>query len=230
MARVASSVAASTFAARLRHVVAAMLVLTATVAGTSPVAAHSFIARTFDELVTEADQILVGSVGSTQSRLLPSGAIVTDITVVVDQALKGAPEQTVSLMVLGRTIGDTTLAIPGFPVFAPGHRYVLFVRGNGRTILPLVGGTAGVPEVTRDSNSGRDLVATTPEGRERASWRPLADRRMRQSTSLRSSPPFKSASGRGRDSRRRLAGGGNADPVPARRAHSYSCRKRREPA
>jgi hypothetical protein len=125
----------------------------------APAAPHSFIAKAFDDLVSEADHILVGIVTGNESRWVTSGAIVTDIHLSVLRDLKGGVRGSISLLVLGGTVGDTTLEVAGFPAFPVGQTYVLFVKDNGTTILPLVGGNQGVFRVLKDFGDGKQYVA-----------------------------------------------------------------------
>ena len=149
---------------RLPVVLAALLALAATRAD-----AATFAPKQFEHLVREAEQIVVATVTAVPARRLPAGAIVTDVELAASRVLKGAVSASrLSLLVLGGTLGGETERLDGVPVLHPGVTYLLFVRGNGGVVFPVVGGTAGVFQVTRDPRTGEDLVLD-------AEGRPLTD-------------------------------------------------------
>ena len=87
--------------------------------------AHSFVPKTFQELVSEAEVVFAGTVQRTQGRHLPSGLIVTDVTFSDLEVFHGsASAATIHLMVLGGTVGDETLDVAGFPRFEIGRAHV----------------------------------------------------------------------------------------------------------
>lgn len=119
----------------------------------------TFAAKNFDQLVTEAEQVFIGTVTATQSRRLASGAIVTDVTFSSLRVLKGGGAlEEIVLQVLGGTVGDETLRMAGVPEFGMGVRYLVFSKGNGTVIFPVVGGDQGLFQVKRDPTTGVDLV------------------------------------------------------------------------
>jgi hypothetical protein len=121
-------------------------------------AAASYVEKTFTDLVDEADEIFVGQVADKTSRRGPGGLIVTDVAIAPLQRLKGAiPDDRVIVTVLGGTVGDQTLAVAAFPVLDKGRTYVLFVKENGQSILPLVGGAQGLFGI-RWGLDGRPMV------------------------------------------------------------------------
>jgi hypothetical protein len=120
--------------------------------------AITFATKDFETLVAEAEQIVVGRVTGASSQKLSSGTIVTDIVFALDRVLKGASAPTFVLRVVGGTVGPETLDLPGVPKFRPGARYVVFVKGNGRTVFPVVGGSRGVFQVVPDAKRGVDVV------------------------------------------------------------------------
>ena len=131
--------------------------------------AASFAPKQFEHLVREAEQIVVGTVSAVPARRLPAGAIVTDVEFGAARVLKGAaPPSGLSLLVLGGTLGGETEQLDGVPVFRAGVTYLVFIRGNGRVVFPVVGGAAGLFQVRREPRSGEELVFD-------AEGRPLAD-------------------------------------------------------
>src|SRR5262245_33991190 len=64
--------------------------------------AHSFVPKTFQELVAAAEVVFAGTVQRTQGRRLPTGLIVTDVTFSDLEVFHGsAGAATIDLMVLG---------------------------------------------------------------------------------------------------------------------------------
>jgi hypothetical protein len=118
----------------------------------------SFVPKDFGQLVAEAEQLFIGTVMETQSRKLPNGGIVTDITFGELRVLKGAAAEPIMLEVLGGTVGDETLELPGIPIFQVGVRYLVFSKGSGTTIFPVVGGDQGMFQVVRDPATGAEMV------------------------------------------------------------------------
>lgn len=124
--------------------------------------ATSVIAPTFRELVAEADCIVRGTVTAVEARAVatPRGnAIYTYVTFAVAQCVKGNAPGTITLTLLGGTIGQQRLAIAGMPQFEIGDREILFVQGNGRQFCPFVGLHHGRYRVLKDAATQRDYVA-----------------------------------------------------------------------
>ena len=124
-------------------------------------AGHSitFADKTFEQLVSEADEIFVGTATSADSRRLGSGAIVTDIDFRDVRMLKGPAGATqATVMIAGGTLAGETLELRGVPRFSIGLSYLLFVQGNGATIFPIVGGPGGMFQVRRDPGTGRERI------------------------------------------------------------------------
>jgi hypothetical protein len=117
---------------------------------------HSFVEKSFRQLVVEADHIFLGTVTEISSTRLPSGAIVSHVTLVDLSGVKGDAPPTV-LTVLGGTVDGQRMRVAGIPEFQVGHRYLLFERGNGRDAFPFVGGPQGVFKVDADAR-GRAVV------------------------------------------------------------------------
>src|SRR3569833_2794175 len=105
--------------------------------------ALSVVPRSFDELVTLADLVIVGTVSAQQSRF-------------------DTPEQAhistyVTLSNAGGVVGDRAEEYPGLPQLVTGQPYVLFVRGNQRDFFPVVGIHQGVYHIVKDA-AGREVV------------------------------------------------------------------------
>ncbi len=125
-----------------------------------PADAVSPTPKTFQQLVDEAELIVVGTVARIDGARLPEGLIVSDVTLTVLKVAKAVSPTpaTVVVRVLGGEIGETSLVIPGAPRFQPGQTVLLFIRGNQREMFPFVGVQQGVFSVRRDTALGVDRV------------------------------------------------------------------------
>lgn len=120
----------------------------------------TFVEKNFAQLVTEADEIFVGTVSSLESRKLPNGAIVTDVRFSDLRMVKGDnTSAAIVLLVLGGEVGSERLEIPGLPQFQLGARYLVFAQGNGRDMFPVVGGHAGIFRIILGSPQGSSIVS-----------------------------------------------------------------------
>jgi hypothetical protein len=115
----------------------------------------------FNRLVDEAECIFKGRVVSRQSQWETNGSdrlIVTVVSLQVERVLKGQVSSRFDLWQAGGTVGDTSLSVPGFPGFEPGEEVILFVKGNGQWICPLVGIFHGKYGLKEDKQTGRRIV------------------------------------------------------------------------
>jgi hypothetical protein len=76
----------------------------------------------------------------------------------IKEAIKGAPPQPLVLDFVGGKIGDKELIVDGAPKLEVGQESILFVRGNGRLVVPLVGMHHGHYPVRRDARTGQDQM------------------------------------------------------------------------
>ncbi len=117
------------------------------------------IPKNFDQLVSEAEMILVGTVEDTQGHHRATGTIVTDITLGNIEAAKGEhTESTYTLQVLGGTVGQEHFVIAGAPSFEKGGNYLLFIKGNGTVMFPLVGVDHGKFHIRDDPRTGKQIL------------------------------------------------------------------------
>lgn len=129
--------------------------------------ATSILPPTFPDLVTEADTIVRGTVTDVHCVAVETSrgqAIHTLVTLRVERAIKGAPGETLTLTILGGTVGKRTLAIDGLPQFRVGERTLVFLANNGRTMCPVIGARHGRFNIEHDAGTGRDYV-TRDNGR-----------------------------------------------------------------
>src|SRR5436190_14951832 len=124
--------------------------------------ATTVIPPSFDELVSRAEMIFQGSVTGVRSEWTGEGAqrhIMSYVTLKVEDAIKGNPGSTVTLQMLGGTVGAETMQVSDAPKFKVGDRDILFVENNGTQFIPLVGIMHGRFRVKKDE-TGRDAVFT----------------------------------------------------------------------
>jgi hypothetical protein len=117
------------------------------------------IHKSFDQLVSESEGIVVGTV-----RLVQVGAVGrpgnlhTYVTLDDVQALSGqVPEGRLTLRLKGGFDGRQGLQIEGAPAFRHNERVLVFVKGNGRELVPIVGWKQGLFRIRRSSD-GRSVV------------------------------------------------------------------------
>jgi len=154
------------------------LVLVALVAATivpDPVAATVLEPVGHEQLVQQAQLIFEGVVTAVQYRLSDVGTPDhvalphTFVTFTVKQTFKGksATGSSITLRFQGGLDGHgSALIIPGVPLFDVGERSILFVRGNGTDLCPLVGWEQGRFRVIGDAiytDDGQELWVT-PHG------------------------------------------------------------------
>lgn len=126
--------------------------------------ATTVIQPTFGEMVASADYIVRAEVISVTSswRDNPSKPgeryIGSKIALAVREVIKGTPPQPLVLDTVGGRVGDDELVIDGAPKLAAGDECILFVRGNGQTIFPIVGLMHGYFPVYRDTVTRRASV------------------------------------------------------------------------
>jgi len=123
--------------------------------------AFSSVSRNFNELVTLADTIIIGTVVKQQSNWddpVAQDFIHTAITFDNIETLKGDTEvSTYTLMVAGGAVPPFVISIPGAPSFVTNKRYALFIKDNNKAIFPLVGVHDGV-FIIETSENGESIV------------------------------------------------------------------------
>lgn len=126
---------------------------------TGTVGAISFETRGFDALAGEADQIIIGTVAATSSRRTGVREIVTDFRFDNLNVIKGAvPASSLTVTMLGGTVGSDALKVAGAPTFQRGVRYLVFISGNGSVMFPLVGGHQGIFQIRKGGAAGVSRV------------------------------------------------------------------------
>lgn len=138
-----------------------LVLLTASLAAAPLTRATSVIPPTFAELVAEAETVVRGVVTEVRAEEFdsPQGkGVRTLVTLRVERALKGTPGESVTLSILGGTVGKRTLKVVGLPQFQVGQRQIVFFANNGRVLCPLIGAGHGRYHVMTDAATQREYV------------------------------------------------------------------------
>jgi len=123
--------------------------------------ATTVIPPDFSTMVHRAEVIFRGKVTNVRSEWTGEGSqrcIVSYITFDVLKTLKGKPATPYVLKMLGGTVGDQALEIPGVPKFNVGDHTLLFVEHNGTQFVPLVGIMHGYFRIQTDTKTGAETV------------------------------------------------------------------------
>lgn len=105
-----------------------------------------------DYLIQRSQKVVVGQVVSTKARLTKDKQfIVTDVQVVVDQALKGEVEgNTMTITIIGGTLDNgTTLEVTHQPRFLPGDEGFFFVDKDPDRLTELAANAQGYLRIDR---------------------------------------------------------------------------------
>src|SRR5437764_6180049 len=138
------------------------LLAASTFALVSVALATTVIPPSFDDLVARAEMIFQGTVTDVRSEWAGEGAqrhIMSYVTVKVEETIKGNPGASVTLQMLGGTVGAETMEVADAPKFKVGDRDILFVENNGTQFIPLVGIMHGRFRIKKDE-AGSDAVFT----------------------------------------------------------------------
>jgi hypothetical protein len=130
----------------------------------APAAATTFVAASVEEIARSSEAVVRGRVVATAARATDDGRIVTDVDVAVASAWKGAPEQTVRLVVPGGSLGWIALRVEGAPTFETGEEVVVVAGREGRAWRVngyALGKYRVVRGEARPALSGADVVPRT---------------------------------------------------------------------
>lgn len=121
--------------------------------------ATTLLYKNLDDLAAESEGIVVGTVVKTESTYGFNKNIYTFVTLQNIENIKGQiKESDLALRFEGGQVGNEIQDTVGSPRFQTGERVVLFIKGNGHAIVPLVGWTQGVFRVVADPISGKSIV------------------------------------------------------------------------
>jgi hypothetical protein len=116
--------------------------------------------KSLDALVGESEGIVVGTVRQVQSNYDSRQEINTFVTFDNLKVLGGSYSASgITLRLKGGRVGDEVLVVEGSPQFKEGERVLMFIQGNGREIVPLVGWTQGLFRFVSDPTTGEMMIA-----------------------------------------------------------------------
>lgn len=126
--------------------------------------------KSFDDLIIESDEVIQGRVSKIESRRGEgqfSRHIFTYVHFENIEQIKSddsAVKNSYTLRISGGQVGNRVQYFPGVPQFKLGHEYVIFVRGNGKELFPLVGVHQGMYEVISEGEERiiKSLGESTP--------------------------------------------------------------------
>jgi hypothetical protein len=147
---------------RLLHLARVACFAAAIVAG----AASAFglmLEKSVDELTTEADTIVVGSVAHQQSAWSEGGGeIHTDVTLLVERIVAGAADRELTFRIAGGQVGDIRMSTSDDPSFELGDRVVVFLDSSQKPPR-LVGLEQGAVRIRGDRVQRRGREASLPD-------------------------------------------------------------------
>lgn len=130
------------------------------------VQATTLLYKSFDDLVKEADGIVIGTVTNIEAYRDGQGEIYTYVTLGDLEMLYGRYDRKqLTLRLKGGQVGDEILQVVGSPTFQQNERLILFVQGNGSQIVPLVGWGQGLFRAQVDSASGQEVISDSDGNR-----------------------------------------------------------------
>jgi hypothetical protein len=125
---------------------------------TANASATTLVKKTLDDLVKEADAIVIGTVTDTKAHVGADKDVHTLVTVNGLRVLHGRyAEPSLTLRVAGGQSENEGLVVHGSPRFAAKDRVILFINGNGTQMVPFVGWIQGVFRLEKDAR-GRERV------------------------------------------------------------------------
>jgi len=132
-----------------------------------PLPAHAtqVLQQTLRDLTLGSHDIVVGQVESIQARWNGSHTkILTDVTVRVSEAVKGAPEGRLTLTQLGGDLDGFRYSIPGSPLFRPGEEALIFVWRDSLGRAQVNGLAQGKFDIAADPVTGVRTVQRSAPG------------------------------------------------------------------
>ncbi len=124
----------------------------------APAAASITLALDLDELIDASEVVVLGTVIERHSHYNAQRQIVTDVTLRVEDVMKGSAARGDDIVVrrLGGEVGDIGMRVEGEPTFTEGERAVVFAERVGPDLRP-TGMSQGVLRVRLD-DGGQELV------------------------------------------------------------------------
>lgn len=115
----------------------------------------------FDELVLMSDCVVRGTVTDLRSEWRGNGdnrSIYTIVSIQIAECLIGEAAETVELVLLGGEIDGESMTVVGQPEFNVGDEDILFIKGNGVRLCPVLAMVYGRYLVAEDE-TGRRFIA-----------------------------------------------------------------------
>lgn len=152
-----------------RRLLVSLATLAVALAIALPAAAAVMVALDLPTLVERASQVVVVRVESQHARWDARGRIVTDVTLRVEESMKGTaqPGELVVLERFGGAIGELGMRVEGEPVFEDGARMLVFAVPSvaNPAHVRSVGMAQGVMPIREHAAAdGDDLVLPGGEG------------------------------------------------------------------
>ena len=115
---------------------ATLFVTIVTAAGVAD--ATTLLKKNLDDLVREADAIIVGTVTEIQAQSDAGGNIHSFVTLTNLQVIHGDyQDDSLTLRLEGGRVGQQLHAVIGSPQFRQNERVLLFIQGNGQYLVPV---------------------------------------------------------------------------------------------
>lgn len=141
-----------------RALAALLLALAALLFGLPAYAGIAYV--TTAQMVSDADAIVTGTVTATSARWGEDGRIYTDITIRVQDSVKGGlnKSSTVNFSVLGGRIGGLVMEASSIPTFRKDEKVLLYLRDDVNHGLVVYGGIRGKFLVGANAKTGEEYV------------------------------------------------------------------------
>jgi hypothetical protein len=124
-----------------------------------PSSATTLLYKSFNDLMKEADAVVAGHVVSVNSQYNTNKEIYTFVTLDGVEVLSGSyQDSTLTIRLKGGTVDKDISHVIGSPEFTEGEHVVLFISGNGKYMVPLVGWTQGVFRIGQDPATSLEVV------------------------------------------------------------------------
>jgi hypothetical protein len=130
------------------------------------VLATTLIEPDLDQLIEHAEDVFVGDVKEVESRWVGAADarhIATFVMFDIVDSLKGEARGNYTLQVYGGTVGDESSGVSDAPRFRVGERRLLFIAGNGRRIVPVIGFNHGAFHILEGEN-GKAVIERSEGG------------------------------------------------------------------
>jgi hypothetical protein len=131
-----------------------------------PAAASTFVNMTPRQLSREADAVVVGRVLQTHSYWNEDASmILTDVSVAVDETIRGEAPGVVHVRTYGGTVGNFMIEAHGFPEFTAGERVLLFLQADDEDgSIRVLGYRQGLYRIARGPDGSEIAVPSVEPG------------------------------------------------------------------